>query len=71
MPYLAPQIDNVTNRYQSLESVSWRWRHKSSSPTLPRMRINTLELEQMLPVDVNVQIKALGLRGFVPHLSLV
>jgi len=29
------------------------------------MRINTRELEQMLPVDVHVQIKALGLQGYV------
>jgi hypothetical protein len=35
------------------------------------MRINTRELEQMLPVDVRVQTKAPGLQGCVafPHLS--
>jgi hypothetical protein len=66
MPYLVPQIDNVTNRHQPLESVSWHWRHKSSSPTSLRMRINTRELEQTLPVGVHVQIKALGLQGCVP-----
>ena len=33
------------------------------------MRINMRELEQMLPVDVHVPIKALGLQGCVlfPH----
>jgi hypothetical protein len=30
------------------------------------MRINTRELGRMLPVDVRVQIKALGLQGCVP-----
>ena len=30
------------------------------------MLISTRELEQMLPVDVRVQIKALGPQGWVP-----
>lgn len=66
MLHLAPQIDNVTNRRQPLENVSWHWRHKNSSPTSLQMRINTRELEQTLPVDGHVRIKALGLQGFVP-----
>jgi hypothetical protein len=35
------------------------------------MRTNTRELEQMLPVDVHVQTKALGLQGCVPFSPLV
>jgi len=66
MLYFTFQVDTITKCHETVENVSWRWRHKSSSPTSLRMRINTRELEQMLLVDVRVQTKVLGPQGYMP-----